>query len=45
MNKIAKQRNFRIATFNTLNTKDRYVEREGYLKEQIYRLDADLIGL
>ena len=38
-------RSLRVATFNTLNTKDRYSEREGWLKENIYRLDADIIGL
>ena len=34
----------RIATFNILNTKDRYAEREKWLKEEIRRLDADVIG-
>ena len=38
-------RGLRLATFNTLNTKDRYVERESWLKENIYRLDADVVGL
>jgi len=30
---VTKPRNFRLATFNTLNVKDRYKERECYLKE------------
>ena len=38
-------RSLRVATFNILNTKDRYSEREGWLKENIYRIDADMIGL
>jgi len=38
-------RGLRLATFNTLNTKDRYAEREAWLKENIYRLDADVVGL
>jgi len=42
---VTKPRNFRLATFNTLNVKDRYKERECYLKEQIYRLNADMTGL
>ena len=41
----AGKRNLRIATFNTLNTKDRYSEREPWLKECIYRLNADVVGL
>ena len=40
-----KRRDLRVASFNILNTKDRYAEREAWLKEQIYRLDADLVNL
>jgi endonuclease/exonuclease/phosphatase family metal-dependent hydrolase len=35
----------RVATYNILNTKDRYDEREGLLKQVIYEMDADIIGL
>ncbi len=46
--------NLRIATYNILNTKgrfldiyllDRYIERERLLKENTYCLNADIIGL
>ena len=35
----------RVATYNILNTKDRYTEREELLKETIHGLNADVIGL
>jgi len=35
----------KIATYNIRNTTDRYEEREQLLKENIYRMDADIIGL
>ena len=35
----------RIATYNILNTKDRYDEREPLLKKAVFSLEADLIGL
>jgi exonuclease III len=35
----------RFATYNILNTKDRYKEREQLLKQNIYELEADVIGL
>lgn len=35
----------RVATYNLLNTKDRYPEREGLLKQILFNLDADLVGL
>ena len=35
----------RVATYNLLNTKDRYVEREKLLKQVLYGLNADLVGL
>ena len=38
-------RNLRLTTFNTLNTKDRYVEREPWLKENIYSFNSDVVGL
>ena len=38
-------RNLRVTTFNTLNTKDRYVEREPWLKENIYSFNSDVVGL
>ena len=50
MSQVGKQilkgsRSLRLASFNLLNTKDRYDEREGYLKEQMYKLNADVVGL
>jgi mRNA deadenylase 3'-5' endonuclease subunit Ccr4 len=35
----------RFATYNILNTKDRYIEREQLLKQNLYELEADVIGL
>ena len=35
----------RIATYNILNTKDRYQERELLLKQCLYSMQADIIGL
>lgn len=35
----------RLATYNILNTKDRYDEREQLLKQNIYELNADVVGL
>ena len=35
----------RVATYNILNTKDRYDEREWLLKRNLYELNADIIGL
>jgi len=36
----------RIATYNILNTSDRYYEgREKLLKQNLYELNADIIGL
>jgi endonuclease/exonuclease/phosphatase family metal-dependent hydrolase len=35
----------RVATYNILNTSDRYEERERLLKENLYELNADVIGL
>ena len=40
----AGMRRLRVATFNILNTKDRYSERERLLKETIRALNADIIG-
>lgn len=36
---------FRVATYNILNTSDRYEERERLLKKNIYELNADVIGM
>ena len=35
----------RFATYNILNTKDRYIEREKLLKQNLFELEADVIGL
>lgn len=35
----------RVATYNILNVSDRYDEREGLLKKNIYELNADVIGM
>ena len=35
----------RVGTYNLLNTKDRYTEREFLLKQTLYGMNADLIGL
>lgn len=35
----------RVATYNILNTSDRYEEREQLLKKNIYELNADVIGM
>jgi mRNA deadenylase 3'-5' endonuclease subunit Ccr4 len=35
----------RIGTYNILNTKDRYLEREHLLKQNLYEMNADIIGL
>jgi hypothetical protein len=35
----------RIATYNIRNTMDRYEERELLLKQNLYDLKADVIGL
>jgi exonuclease III len=35
----------RVATYNILNISDRYEEREGLLKKNLYELNADVIGL
>lgn len=35
----------RVATYNILNTSDRYDEREGLLKKNLYELNADVVGL
>eukprot|EP00347_Sterkiella_histriomuscorum_P010723 403375169 len=37
--------NLRVGTYNILNTKDRYTERERLLKKNLYELNADIIGL
>ena len=38
-------RTIRVATYNILNTKDRYPEREQLLKQTLYDMNADVIGL
>ena len=39
-------RTVRIATYNILNTKDRYAEREPFIKQVIYgEINADIVGL
>ena len=38
-------RTLRLATFNILNTKDRYNERERFLKETVHGFNADLVSL
>lgn len=35
----------RVATYNILNTSDRYDEREKLLKKNLYELNADVVGL
>jgi mRNA deadenylase 3'-5' endonuclease subunit Ccr4 len=35
----------RVATYNILNTSDRYDEREKLLKNNLYELNADVLGL
>ena len=35
----------RVASYNLLNTKDRYVEREKLLKQVLYGFNADVVGL
>jgi hypothetical protein len=35
----------KFATYNLLNTKDRYLEREALLKQNLYDLRADLVGI
>ena len=35
----------RVASYNILNTKDRYTEREFLLKQILYGLNADIVGL
>ena len=35
----------KFATYNLLNTKDRYHEREALLKQNIYNLNADIVGI
>jgi hypothetical protein len=37
--------NIRLATYNLLNTKDRYDEREQLLKQNLYDLHADIVGV
>lgn len=35
----------RVATYNILNTKDRYTEREALMKQNLYAFSADIIGI
>ncbi len=35
----------RVATYNILNTKDRYTEREALMKQNLYNFNADIVGL
>ena len=44
-NRNLKDMKLRFATYNILNTKDRYDEREALLKQNLYGLNADIIGL
>ena len=44
-NSNLKDMKLRFATYNILNTKDRYDEREALLKQNLYGLNADIIGL
>ena len=34
-----------VATYNILNVKDRYEEREGLMKQSLYELGAEIVGL
>ena len=38
-------RTVRVVTYNILNTKDRYIEREPFLKETLHGFDADIVSL
>jgi mRNA deadenylase 3'-5' endonuclease subunit Ccr4 len=35
----------RVATYNILNTKDRYEEREPLMKQNLFNFNADIVGL
>ena len=35
----------RVASYNILNTKDRYSEREALMKQNLFGLNSDIVGL
>jgi len=35
----------RVASYNILNTKDRYSEREALMKRNLFGFNADIVGL
>lgn len=35
----------RLGTYNILNVKDRYIEREQLMKQNLYDMNADIVAL